>query len=75
MNEEDRVRKAENDAGLSGGSARLFWAYVTQRFPGADDAYLAVWAQRFAEGRAYAASDSDGRAFLLRLIQTMDGML
>ena len=73
--EVDRVRKAAEDAGLSRGSARLFEAYVTQRFPDADEAYLATWARRFAIGRAYAASDGVGRAFLLTLIQTRDGML
>jgi len=69
------VHKAAEDAGLSGGTARLFKAYVVQAFPDATDDYLATWAQRFAEGRAYTASDDTGRNLLLTIIRTMDGML
>jgi len=75
MNEVDHVQRAAEDAGLSRGSSRLFTAYVTQRFPTADEAYLATWAKRFASGTAYARSDSSGRALLFRLIQTEEGML
>ena len=63
------IREIGQAAGLVGGRLELYERYVSQRFPGRHPNYISEWANRFADGYEFAASDSTGQAMLLRMYQ------
>ena len=63
----DRAHKIGSSHNLSYEQLSVYVPYVTSRFPGADDAYLTEWAERFAAGIEWSKSDVVGQALLRKL--------
>lgn len=64
-----RYEVIAKDIELQDDLIQVYTEYMRTRWPGkekqhADTGYAAEWAMRFKQGRAYAASDSEGRRLL-----------
>lgn len=59
------TRQIGESKGLTGSVLALYMWYVDARFLDSEEDYKIEWAERFAQGREFAASDSGGRAMLV----------